>query len=762
MNIAVTDGLVLMPPPFSAGLSAWSREDGTPGTASYAGSPNAALVPSDQDFGGCLELQKDENTQRLRHKGETPFQPGLYLEVIARIKAISGPLPTVRIAARPSLGNGNLVGGVTVTGPATTLENYGEVVTVRAIIGSGGRPGVNMVWGTSPAYAHIGLDLTGPNGGVVRIDDIEVVDVTSYYHTKMLGLVDVRDYGAVGNGTTNDAAAFEAADAAADGRTVLVPEGVYRLTSNVTFENPVRFGGTVSMSASARLACTRNFDLDTYAAAFGGELEGLKRGIQMLFHFTDHVVFDLRGRRVDVDGPIDVAELAGIDTYAQRRLLTNGQLNAVSNSAWNTETVTSTGTYATNDPNRITGLSNVANIPVGARVSGTGVGREVYVRARNISAGTVTLSKPLWGAAGTRPFTFRRYKYMLDFSGFQNLQKFEVTDVEMLCNGLCSGIMLAVQGLTFRLADSVINRPKDRGITSCGSGCQGILVDQNQFLSDEMAIPSQDRNTICLNVNANDAKIRDNRIVRFAHFAVIGGTGNMLIGNHFFQGDDQTDGIRQAGLIFTQTNLASLVTGNYIDNCFIEWSNEHDPAPGYNNEFSFGGLTISDNIFLSIDVAPSFRWIVVKPRGPGHFLNGLSVTGNTFRAINGSIDRVEKVDSSNATLDFSRFRNVLFVNNTFNGIGQMTQSPVVVEHAQNTPDNSWSVDGGAYLPFNSWARTVTSVVPVGAITNASGADRFDLPYVQVEQGAGNDRVNLRWPVAVKGRAIVTVRCDNPG
>ncbi|THD85056.1 right-handed parallel beta-helix repeat-containing protein [Aliigemmobacter aestuarii] len=761
MNKAITDGLALMPPPFSNGLNAWSREDGTPGTTSYAGAADAAQVPSDQDFGGCLELQKTEATQRLRYKGETPFEPGLYLQVTVRIKAVAGPLPTVRIAARPSLANGNLVTGVTATGPATDLSDYGEVVTLRAIIGSGNRQGVAMVWGTSPAYFHIGLDLTGPNGGVVRIDDIEVEDVTSYYHTQMLGLVDVRDYGAVGNGTTNDAAAFEAADAAADGRTVLVPEGVFRLNSNVTFENPVRFEGTVSMPANARLSCTRNFELDTYAAAFGSELEGFRRGLQVLFNFTDHVSFDLRGRRVDVNAPIDVAALAGINSFAQRRLLTNGQLNAVANAAWNTDTVTVTGTYATNDPNRITGLANVANIPVGAQVTGTGVGREVYVKERNVAAGTVTLSRPLWGAAGTRPFTFRRYQYMLDFSGFADLQKFEITDMELLCNGLCSAIMLPVQGLTFRLADSVINRPRDRGISSIGTGCQGILIDQNQFLSNEQAMPSQNRTTIAMNVNANDAKIRDNRIVRFAHFAVIGGSGNMLIGNHFFQGDDQTDGIRQAGVVFTLTNLKTLMTGNYIDNSFIEWSNEHDPAPGFNNEFSFGGLTISDNIFTANDVAASFRWLVVKPRGPGHFLNGLAVTGNAFRTINGQIDRIEKVDTTNANLDFGKFRNVVFENNTFNGINQITASPVVVNHAQNTADASWTVNGADYLPFNGWARAVTAIVAEGAITSAAGTDRHDMPHVQVEQGAGNDRVNLRWPVPVRGRVLVTVRCDNP-
>jgi len=287
-----------------------------------------------------------------------------------------------------------------------------------------------------------------------------------------------------------------------------------------------------------------------------------------------------------------------------------------------------------------------------------------------------------------------------------------------------------------------------------------MIVDQCQFLSNEQSLPSQNRTTIALNTNANDCKIRDNRIVRFAHFAVIGGTGNMFIGNHFFQGDDQSAGIRQAGLVLTQTNCKTLITGNYIDNSFVEWSNEHDPSPGFNNEFSFGGLTIGGNIFTVNDVAPSFRWLVVKPRGPGHFLYGLSVTGNAFRTVNATIDRIEKVDTTDATLDFSRTRNVIFEANTFNGITQMTINPVTIEHVQNTEADTWVVDGAAYLPFGTWARGVRSLVAEGSITTVSNVVRYDMPFVQVAQGTAKNLVNLRWPVAVKGKMQVTLRCDS--
>ncbi|HMO72126.1 MAG TPA: glycosyl hydrolase family 28-related protein, partial [Paracoccaceae bacterium] len=307
MNVAVTDGLLLMPPPFSANLGLWSRENGTPGSASYAGQPNAAFVPADQDFAGCLELQKTTTVQRLRSYGQTPIMPGLYLRVSARVKAVAGNLPTVRIAGHAARADGSAVTGITLTGPEIALAAYGEVVTVSAIVGVGARAGVDLAWGTQPAYGHFGLDLTGPNGGVVRIDDIAIEDVTSFFLRKLMDWVDVRDFGARGDGVTDDSAAFAAADAAAMGRSVLVPAGTYLLNANTTFNTKVRFEGTVTMPADRRLVCTRDYNMDTYEAAFGSEPEGFRRGLQALFYFTDHVTFDLGGRRVQLTEPVDVA-----------------------------------------------------------------------------------------------------------------------------------------------------------------------------------------------------------------------------------------------------------------------------------------------------------------------------------------------------------------------------------------------------------------------------------------------------------------------
>ena len=761
MNKAITDGLALMPPTFEAGLNLWSREDGRPGQGSWAGQPNAAFVPADQDFGGCLELQKTAATTKIRCFQQIPFQPGMYLRVTTRVKCLSGALPELRIAGYAAASNGANVATAVQTGPTVTLPGYGQVVTLSAIIGSGNRGGVGMVWGTAPVYGHLGIDLTGANGGILRIDDITVEDVTEVFLRNMLTWVDVRDFGAKGDGIADDTAAFIAADQAAGQRSVLVSAGTYRLTGNVTFASDVRFEGTVTMPATARLSCTRNFDLNTYTAAFGNEETGFRKAIQALFAFTDHADLDLSGRRIALTAPVDVAATAGITSYQIRRVIRNGQIEAVANAAWTTATATSVATYSTAQPTRLTGVANIANILPGSLVTGTGVGREVYVRSVNVAGGTLELSQPLFAAAGTRTFTFSHFRYLIDLSGFENLGRLELRGLDFDCGGISSALILPRIGLALQIDQCNFNRPKDRAITSSGTGCQGLMVDRCNFLSNEQDQNVQDRTTIALNVNANDSKIRGNRVVRFATFAVLAGTGHMLIGNHFFQGDNTTGGTRRAGVVLTSTNVKTLFTGNYIDNSFIEWSNEHDANPAFSDSFSFGGLTITGNIFTVNDVASHFRWIVVTPRGPGHFLHGLSVTDNVFRTLNGNIDRVEKVDETFATLDGGRTRVLDFSANAFHGVSQITVSPLIIQHDQASVADTWAVEAGPFLPFGCRARNVTSLVTEGAITNASNVTQWVMPHVLTERGPDKTQIQVRWPAAVKGRALLTIRCDNP-
>jgi len=762
MNQVITDGLMLMPPAFADGLDVWSRQDGEPGSDTWATAPNAALVAADADFGDCLEIVKTAGTTKLRYMGQTPMLPGLYLRVTARVKVLSGNLPTVRIAGWAGNSSNTNVSGVPQTGPETALTSYGEVVTVSAIIGTGTRTGVDMPWGSSAVYGYLGLDLTGPNGGQVRIESIRIEDVTSVFHRKMMDWVDVRDYGAIGDGVTDDRSAFAAADSAAAGREVMVPAGTYFVGSSLTITNPVRFEGKLSMPDGARLSLKQNFNLDGYAEAFDDDVTGLKKGIQQLFNQSDHEGFDMCGRRVILDAPLDVqAAVGNRNTYANRRMLRNGQLSCSGGTAWDDEVHTRSGTWSSSNPRQITGVSNVADIPIGSLVTGpTGVGREIYVIGKNEAQGRLDISSPFFGAPTTQTYTFRRFKYLLDFIGFQNLQRFVVSDIEFLCAGQCSGLNIPLDGLVFQVQDCFFTGPKDRGITSAGEGCQGMQVDRCQFLSNEQATNAPLRSSIAFNTHCSDTKIRDNRAVKFKHFGVIGGTGNIISGNHFFQGDGVDDGPRTAGLVFTSTNVKTTFEGNYVDNCYIEWGNEYDPAPAFSSELSFHGLSLNGNIFFATGAAPWMNFLLMKPYGSGHFINGLTVCDNLFKKTSGAqLTAVDGIDTTYATLDADRAGDLLWTGNTYHGIVKRTENPVTTRFAQGSESSVWNVDLTDVLPFNSAAIACTALVAEGPIRSSSNVIQYTMPYATPKQGSDQQTMQLRWQTAVRGVVQITVKCD---
>ena len=373
----------LTPAPYADGLEAYSTTDGTPDSPDYAAAGNGFFVPADQDFGGALEILKISSTQRLRYKGETPIVPGRYVQIKVRVKAISGNLPSVRVAAYAARSNGNAIAGVVTTGTATALTTYGEVVEVSAIVGIGNRSGVDMVCGPLAEYGHFGIDLLGQNGGVIRVDDIEITDASGLFLGDIVSTVDVRDYGALGNGSTDDTAAFEAANAAANDRTVLIPAGTFRLNGNVTFDAPTKFEGTVTMPDSAILLLRQNFDLPNYIQAFDNEELAFRKAFQALLNNSDHESLDMGGRKVALTGPIDMkAAVPNRTRYETRRAIHNGQLIALPGGDWDTTTVSATGTYSTSNARTLTNVTNISNIHVGSHITGSGVGREIYVQGK--------------------------------------------------------------------------------------------------------------------------------------------------------------------------------------------------------------------------------------------------------------------------------------------------------------------------------------------------------------------------------------------
>lgn len=220
--------------------------------------------------------------------------------------------------------------------------------------------------------------------------------------------------------------------------------------------------------------------------------------------------------------------------------------------------------------------------------------------------------------------------------------------------------------------------------------------------------------------------------------------------------------MRYAGLVLTQPNVQTTVSGNYVDNASIEWTNEHSAYPTFTNEeYSFGGLTVTGNTFLCSNTVSWFAWICVKPFGSGHFIHGLNVVGNVFKALYGNVRRIDRVDTSIADLDYNNMRNLQFEANTFNGVDVYVANPLMYQLTQNTASANWTTPALTGLPFLSWAKSVQSIVTETPLYAADGTRVDAAPTVIPEIGAGKRQLRLSWAQPLRGRVCIYARMDRP-
>ena len=86
---------------------------------------------------------------------------------------------------------------------------------------------------------------------------------------------------------------------------------------------------------------------------------------------------------------------------------------------------------------------------------------------------------------------------------------------------------------------------------------------------------------------------------------------------------------------------------------------------------------------------------------------------------------------------------------------------MTIRHNQNTAATSWTIYTGGKLPFNGYARTVSALVMEGQANGPANEVRTGMPYANVQQGTNRNEVRLTWPSATRGRAVITIRGDNP-
>jgi hypothetical protein len=164
-------------------------------------------------------------------------------------------------------------------------------------------------------------------------------------------------------------------------------------------------------------------------------------------------------------------------------------------------------------------------------------------------------------------------------------------------------------------------------------------------------------------------------------------------------------------------------------------------------------------VFTCNNTADWFNWLVIKPFGTGHYIQGLNVTGNVFRSLNGSIDRVEHIDTSYADLDYGKMVNIVFQGNTFNGVTEPVYNPATLRMSQNTASKDWILDTEHRLPFSGYVRTVEAVTLLDPIENASGGKVYESPHVTLNYGTDNTQAKIEWSEPTTGTISVVARMD---
>lgn len=759
MSKDITDGITFMPLPFSAGLDRWSCEDGRPGDATYADILEAEVVDDDAVFGSCLKMLKDAPVTRLRYMGETPLLPGCFLRISARLRAIDGPLPTVRIAGWPGhAGQGGALDRI-VSGPLVTFEEIDDVVTVQAVVATAHRTGVDIVWHDA-IYGHFGLDLTGPSGATLLIESLQIEDVSASFQSDLIAAIDVRDYGALADATTDATAAFRAADVAAQGREVIVPRGVFRLDDDIKLDSVFKFVGTVVQRSDRHFVLASGLDFSAYCRAFGDVETAFRKAFQAMSHIDPPVDLDLRGAQITLSAPLNMQvsaeDKACTKTY---KTLRNGTFRAVPGMAWSSDLIETTATYEQDDGWHLRDIADCDRLVVGARVTGQGVGREVYLASVDVATRTAKLSQPLFGAHGTQKFSFEIHKYLLDFSSYEDVSQLHLDGITLDCAGVASGVLLATVGRGFSMRQCRINQPKDKGITSAGTGCVAMSISGSHFQGTND--PAERTSAIGLNANANDVRLHDNVFENFKHFAVVSGAGASITGNHFGHGHRVERSRPKGSLVLTKPMCAAVVTANSFVNASLLWTSEHTTDHEGTRQTTFGGLTVTGNSFTTNALAHWVSFIQVAPFGLGHVLDGFSVVGNVFRSSNGRINRVEALDTSQGGLDLSDMRAVTFSANTFHGVRDPVSNPANLVHDQRLVAKRWDAETKSQLPFDGLAKWIDSATVIGPLIDGAGQDVTATPWFEERSGADGRQARFHWDVPVAGRLRYQVRMDDP-
>lgn len=436
----------------------------------------------------------------------------------------------------------------------------------------------------------------------------------------------------------------------------------------------------------------------------------------------------------------------------------NGILEADAAGTWTTGTQGKAITW-TKGSNLITMADTTGLLPgmylnVGLAA---GIPRETYILS--VDSGTqITVNTYMW-KSGAQTRTFFNYPYLLDFRGFTSCSHKRILSVDLLCNGVASGIRGPRDGISWEVCQMNARRVADRFLTDWGGMGSGSHFS---FISAQSEDDSDTRTCIGFTINSGDTKFTQNRIINFLYSQVMHNGGYTISGCHNWQGASGSTAPRTPAFLFTSFSGYVTFTGNYFDNSTLEWTSENqqgDPASALNL------VTIVGNIFTHNDGAPTDSpFIVIRPfsdSGAVTGINGFIVKGNVFRKLGTALDKADDLLPGNGTLDFANIKGLIWEDNVYRNITKKTTSrpTSTVVLGSGAASDSWNFgDYATSFPFDCHILQVKSIVPGGIDGIYTGANVRTYPGFHGSVNGSNQLI-VRFSASVYGQTTATVDCS---
>ena len=434
---------------------------------------------------------------------------------------------------------------------------------------------------------------------------------------------------------------------------------------------------------------------------------GFKQAIKDLFNLNVYTL-DLEGRRIIIDNEIDMAALTGITSKSVWKRITNGYIDTTGFDVNAPETNGTVASVSFTANSAVATMASTANLKAGMEVTaGTRLPRGTFVQSID-SATQITLSKSSM-TTGSSTLSWWRRRYVLDFSGFTALSRFTMDNLYINLQTNASFYLSSMNDDIVEFKNCRFVNPKRFCINQFALG-GGMVIEGCDFISDEAATAPHLRTRIACILNG-DCRVANNRWAFFLHAAIFDGYASQIVGNHPFAGSGGVSATHMANFVFQQGGDLVIV-GNYIDNGWLEFTNELYAG---NASASIGGFNVSGNRFVTKTSDAAYAFIVIKPYNAAAPLNGIIIANNTFKPLTGgggvAITAATKLDTTAGNIDTATPEDIYMGNNSFKNCGRQ-ENPARVKSTVNSGLNVAQSFANKF-PFNLAPKTFMGAAVTG-------------------------------------------------